>query len=178
MLKKILIGVAVIIVAFIAVVALQPSDYRVTRSATIAAPAADVFAQVNNFKNWETWSPWAKLDPAAKATFEGPAAGTGAIFKWDGNAQVGAGTMTLMESRPGELVRIKLDFVKPMAATSTAEFTFKPQGNQTELTVTVTGEKNFLAKAFCLFMSMDKMIGGKFEKAFVDLKAIAESPAK
>jgi hypothetical protein len=58
------------------------------------------------------------------------------------------------------------------------EFTFKPQGNQTEVTLIVTGEKNFMAKAFCLFMSMDNMIGGKFEKALADLKAIAESSVK
>jgi hypothetical protein len=58
------------------------------------------------------------------------------------------------------------------------EFTFKPQGNQTEITVTVTGEKNFMAKAFCLFMSMDNMIGGKFEKALGELKTIAEAAAK
>ena len=44
--------------------------------------------------------------------------------------------------------------------------------------MTVTGEKNFMAKAFCLFVSMDKMIGGKFERALADLKAIAESPGK
>ena len=67
---------------------------------------------------------------------------------------------------------------KPMSATSEMEFTFKPQGNQTEVTVTVTGEKNFMAKTFCLFMSMDKMIGGKFEKALAELKAIVESSAK
>ena len=57
------------------------------------------------------------------------------------------------------------------------EFAFKTQGNQTEVTV-ATGEKNFMAKAFCVFMSMDKMIGGKFERALEDLKTIAESPTK
>jgi hypothetical protein len=110
MFKKILIGFAVIVVVFVVIVALQPSDFRVARSATISAPASAVFAQVNDFHKWEAWSPWAKLDPAAKNSFEGPPAGIGAIFRWAGNDEVGAGSMTIIESRPSELIRIKLEF--------------------------------------------------------------------
>src|SRR6266478_5063331 len=99
MFTKILIALAVIVVVFVVIVALQPADFRVTRSATIPAPPAVVFAQVNDLHNWQAWSPWAKLDPAAKNTFEGPSAGTGAIFKWSGNSDVGEGSMTLTESR-------------------------------------------------------------------------------
>jgi uncharacterized protein YndB with AHSA1/START domain len=178
MLKKIPIGIGAILLAFVVFVALQPSDYRVARSATISAPAADVFAHVNDFHKWEAWSPWAKLDPAAKATFEGPAAGKGAVFKWDGNAQVGAGTMTLTESQPGELVRIKLDFVKPMVGTSTAEFTFKPQGDQTAVTWAMFGQNNFISRAICMFMNQDKMVGGAFEQGLANLKGVAEAAAK
>jgi hypothetical protein len=72
MLKKILIGLAAAVVAFVVYVAMQPSEFRVERSAQIAAAPPDVFRQVNDFRNWEAWSPWAKLDPNAKATFEGP----------------------------------------------------------------------------------------------------------
>ena len=178
MLKKLLIGIALVVAAFAAYVALQPSDYRVVRSATIAAPPADVFAQVNNFKKWEAWSPWAKLDPAAKSVFEGPAEGNGAVFRWAGNAQVGEGAMTLIESRPGELVRIKLDFVKPMAATSTTEFTFKPQGNQTAVTWAMMGQNNFFSRAICTFMNQDKMVGGAFEQGLANMKAIVETARK
>ncbi len=129
MLKKILITLAVIIVVFAVIVALQPSDFRVARTATISAPPPAVFAQVNDFHKWEAWSPWAKLDPAAKNSFEGPAAGRGAIFKWSGNNEVGEGSMTIPESRPSDLIKIKLDFTKPFEATNTTEFTFKPEGN-------------------------------------------------
>jgi uncharacterized protein YndB with AHSA1/START domain len=175
MFKKIALAVAVLVLAFVAYVALQPSDFRVTRSATIQAPATDVFAHVNDLHKWQDWSPWAKLDPAAKATFEGPPAGPGAVFKWDGNAQVGAGTMTVTESRPAELVRIKLDFVKPMAGTSTTEFTFKPQGNQTTVTWAMFGQNNFLSRAVCMFMNQDKMVGGAFEQGLANMKAIVEA---
>ena len=52
MLKKILIALAVIVIVFVVVVALQPAEFRVTRSATITGPAPAVFAQVNDFRNW------------------------------------------------------------------------------------------------------------------------------
>ena len=123
--------VAVIIVLFAIIVALQPSDFRVTRSAIMSAPAPAVFAQVNDFHKWEAWNPWGKIDPAMKQTYEGAPTGTGAIYTWIGNKEVGEGRMTITESRPNDLIRIKLEFFKPFAATNTAEFTFKPEGNQT-----------------------------------------------
>src|SRR6266576_6251810 len=110
MFKKILIGLAVILVAFLIIVALQPAEYRVVRSATVSAPPDVVFAQINDFHKWEAWSPWAKLDPAMKTTFEGAPAGAGAIYAWTGDKKVGEGRMTLTESQPNDLVRIKLDF--------------------------------------------------------------------
>jgi Polyketide cyclase / dehydrase and lipid transport len=107
MLMKSLIVLAGIVVVLGAVVAMRPSEFRVVRTATIAAPAPAVFAQVNDFHKWETWNPWEKLDPAMKRTHEGAPAGTGAIYRWAGNNEVGAGRMTLMESRPSDLIRIK-----------------------------------------------------------------------
>jgi hypothetical protein len=178
MIKKILLAVAALIVIFVIVVALQPSDYRVSRTANIAAPAADVFAQVNDFHNWEAWSPWAKLDPNAKAIFEGPKAGQGAVFKWSGNSEVGEGSMTVTESTPAERIRIKLDFVKPMEGTSNVEFTFKPRGTGTDVTWTMFGQNNFIGKAMCLFMDQDKMLGGYFEKGLANLKSAVESAPK
>jgi hypothetical protein len=114
-LLKILLAVAAIVVLVVAVfavlVVMQPSEFRIQRSATIAAPVPVVFAQVNDFHNWEAWSPWAKLDPSVKNSFEGAPAGTGASFVWAGNSKVGEGRMTIVESRPSELVRIKLEFL-------------------------------------------------------------------
>jgi len=174
MLLKILVPVAVIVLGFLAIVAMQPADYRVTRTATIAAPAPAVFAQVNDFHNWQAWSPWEKIDPAMKRTYEGAPAGAGAIYAWVGNKEVGEGRMTMTESRPSELIRIKLEFVKPFRATSIAEFTFEPRGDQTAVTWTMTGQKNFLTKAIHLFMNMDRMVGGSFESGLAQIKALAE----
>src|SRR6516225_8280290 len=113
MLKFILLGLVLIIVVLVVVISMRPSQFRVTRSATFAAPPAAVFPQVNNLHNWEAWSPWAKLDPAAKNSYSGPQEGVGSSFSWDGNHQVGAGTMTITDSQPAQLVRFQLDFLKP-----------------------------------------------------------------
>jgi len=178
MLKIILISIAVIIVVFVVVVSLRPADFKVTRSAAIGAPPEVVFPLVNELRKWEGWSPWAKLDPNAKSTFEGPAAGVGASMAWAGNMQVGEGRMTITESRPNEFVCFRLEFIKPMAGTNTAEFTFKPEGKQTTVTWSMEGKNNFMAKAFGLFVNCDKMVGGQFEKGLESMKSLAESPAK
>src|SRR5579872_6514027 len=171
MIKKIVIALVVIVAVFLVIVALQPADYRVARTASISAPPETVFAQVNDFHKWEAWSPWAKLDPEAKNTFEGPSAGAGAIFTWAGNKKVGEGRMTLTESRPSELINIKLEFIKPYPSVCATEFAFKPEGSQTAVTWTMSGRKDFVSKAFCMFMNMDKMVGGDFEKGLAQMKS-------
>jgi len=178
MLEIILIALAVIVLVFLIIVAMQPAQYRIVRSATISAPASAVFAQVNDFHKWETWNPWGKIDPAMKQSYEGAPAGTGAIYTWTGNNEVGEGRMTLTESRPSELIRIKMEFFKPIAGNSIAEFTFKPEGDQTAVTWSMAGDKNFMAKAVHLFMNMDKMTGGQFEKGLAEMKSIVEAAPK
>ena len=175
MLKKVLIALLAILAALAVVIALQPPDFRIVRSTSINAPAATVFEQVNNFHKWDGWSPWAKLDPNMKQSFEGASAGVGASYSWSGNDQVGEGRMTLTESQPNELIRIKLEFLKPFAATNTAEFSFKPDGNQTTVTWSMFGTNNFIAKAFGLLMNMDKLVGADFEKGLAQLKSVAET---
>jgi hypothetical protein len=182
MLETILIILAVIVVVFIlaivVIAALQPSAFRITRSDTIDAPAADVFVQVNDFHNWDAWSPWAKLDPTMKQTYEGAAAGTGAVYSWNGNKDVGAGRMTITESKPNDLIRIQLEFMRPFQATNQADFTFAFDGKQTVVTWGMSGTKNFMFKLVGLFMSMDKMVGGQFEKGLASMKAVTEAAVK
>jgi len=170
---KILIAFAVIVIVFV-VVAMRPSEYRVARTVTISAPAPAVFAQVNDFHKWDAWNPWAKMDPAMKQTYEGAPTGTGAVYTWTGNKEVGEGRMTLTESRPHELIRINLEFLKPFAATSTAEFTFRPEGDRTAVTWRMAGKVNFVAKVVHLFVDMDRMIGANFEKGLAQMKAVVE----
>jgi hypothetical protein len=114
MLKKVLLGPAAVLAVFLVVVAFQPSEYRVSRSATFAAARAAVFPLVNEPRKWEPWNPWGMLDPAMRLTYAGPASGVGASYAWVGNSEVGEGRMTITESRPNEMVLFNLKFFKPM----------------------------------------------------------------
>jgi hypothetical protein len=134
-----------------------------------------VFAQVNDLHKWGAWSPWAKLDPAMKIAYAGAPTGTGAIQTWAGNKEVGEGRVTIVESRPSELIRFRLEMFKPFAATNAVEFSFKPEGNLTVVTWSMTGQNNFIAKAVGLFMDCEKMVGGQFEQGLAQLKLVAEA---
>lgn len=176
MLPYLLLALVLVVVLFLIVAAMQPAEFRLSRSASIAAPPATVFAQVNDLHNWEAWSPWAKLDPTMKTVHAGAPAGAGAIYSWTGNSKVGAGRMTILESRVPDLVRIKLEFLKPFTATNTTEFTFAPQGGSTGVTWSMVGTNNFMAKAFGLIVNCEKMVGRDFEKGLAQLKSIVEAP--
>jgi hypothetical protein len=143
----------------------------------MAASPAAVFAQVDDFHKWEAWSPWAKLDPQAKNAYDGAASGVGAGFSWDGNDQVGKGRMTITQSTPSESIRIKLEFEKPYKDSSEVLFTFKPEGDKTAVTWSMSGENDFVSKAMCLLMDMEAMVGGQFEKGLASIKAIVEATA-
>ena len=173
-LKRLAIGLVLLIATFLVVVWLQPDDYRLTRTTVIAAPAAAVFAQVDDLRKWDDWSPWAKLDPNAKVTFSGPQAGEGATFKWSGNDKVGEGTMTVTESKPDTRVATRTDFVKPFEGTSNSDFVFSEQGGLTNVIWTMAGKQSFIGKAICLFMPMETMLGPDFEKGLMQLKQVAE----
>lgn len=175
MLTKILTVFAMILAMALIVVALQPPAFRITRSASITAPASAVFEQVNDFHKWEAWSPWAKLDPEAKESFEGPSSGIGSIFRWAGNKEVGEGSMTITESHPHDVIRMNLDFLKPFKANNVTEFIFRSEGDQTVVTWSMSGKNNFLGKAMSLIMNCDKMVGGQFEKGLAEMKSILEA---
>ena len=179
MLLKIALALAVLVIAFLVTAALSPKTFRVARSATLPAPPAAVFPHVNDFRAWQGWSPWEKLDPDLQRTYEGPAAGVGASYAWTGNNKVGAGRMTITESRPHELIRLRLEFLKPFAATNTADLTFTPAGEgRTTVTWTMNGETNFICRGLPPFMNMDKMIGASFEQGLASLGQVAsQSPA-
>ncbi len=174
MLKKILYVLVAIVLVFVIVVALQPSNYRIENSTTIAASPAKVFAQVNDFHNFEAWSPWAELDPDAKMTYSGPEAGKGAMAAWAGDDQVGSGTMTIVDSTPDEAVSIKIVFTEPFEGGINSDFTFKPEGDQTKVTWAMHGEHGFVEKAFCLVMGGLDMMGNDQKKGLANLKRVSE----
>jgi uncharacterized protein YndB with AHSA1/START domain len=155
----------------------RPDTFRVERSATIAAPPAVVYGLIQDFHAWERWSPWAKLDPAMKTTYGGPA-GVGATYAWEGNDQVGSGKMTIADLKPNENVAITLEFQKPMSATNRTEFALKPEGDTTKVTWRMLGHNDFMGKAFGLVMNMDQLVGKDFDKGLSQLRSAAEETAR
>jgi hypothetical protein len=173
----VIIIVAVIVIGVGAVLgfaAMQPDKFRVQRSAPIKAPAEKIFGLINDFHHWGSWSPWEKLDPAMTKTHTGPANGKGAIYEWEGNKQVGKGRMEILEATSPSKILIKLDFLKPFEAHNTADFALEGQGDSTNITWGMNGQKPFMFKVMGLFLSMDKMIGKDFEKGLANLKGIVE----
>ncbi len=166
---------AIVLTLFLAIL-LQPADFHLERSATMVAPPAAVFAQINDFHKWQKWSPWRELDPNAKETIEGAPSGTGAVFKWSGNDSIGEGSLTILESKHSEFIKIRFDFVRPRPDTATIEFRLKPQDDRTIVTWIMTGERDLLGKAICSVLSMEKMVGGSYEKGLANIKAIVEAP--
>ncbi len=151
MIKKILLGLLVIIVLLVIFIATRPATFHLERSTTIAAPPERVFEQVNDFHSWPGWSPWEKLDPRMKKEFAGSSSGTGSVYSWSGNDKVGEGRMTIERSeRPSQVV-IKLEFIKPWIATNTTTFTFAPVSEGTKVTWAMDGNNNFMAKAMPFF---------------------------
>lgn len=175
MLKKILIALVVIVVAFAGYVAVLPSHYSLARSTVIAAPADAIFPQINDFRRWDAWSPWAKLDPTAKTEFIGPQSGKGAVFRWAGNEKVGVGSMTIVESKPNEAVGIKLAFVKPFEGQSDVALILQPEAAGTRVTWALSGEQSFIERAMCTLMGgMERVLGPEYEKGLANLKAVTE----
>jgi len=178
MLIKILLAVVVIVIVLAVFIATRPADFRLVRGITIAAPPAAAFAQVNDFHKWQGWSPWEGRDPNMQRNYSGAPEGTGAVYGWVGNKEVGEGRMTIEESRAPEQIRIKLEFIKPWTATNVTLFTFKAEGGQTQVTWSMTGSLDFMGKAFHLVMNMEKLVGGDFEKGLAKLKTLAEAASK
>ena len=178
MLTKILLVLAVLVLVLVGVVALRPSEFRVTRTGMVPGSPSISFAQVNDFHKWDAWSPWARIDQGMKQTYEGSPSGKGAIYTWSGNSQVGQGRMEIVESRSNEVIRIDLQFLKPFPGNCPTEFTFIPQGGDTQVTWTMSGRHTFVPKAVSLFLSMDQMIGKQFEQGLAQLRDVCEGAAR
>jgi len=174
MIINIVLVLAILVVGVLIVAATRPTDFRCARSVAISAPLPAIFSEVNDYHKWTAWSPYEKYDPGMKRAYSGAPAGAGAIYDWTGNMKAGTGRATIIESRPGEVIRIKLEFKKPMACTNDAEFRFQPQGSQTLVTWSLAGKNTLMGKVVGLFVNMDKMVGGQFEEGLASLKAISE----
>jgi hypothetical protein len=172
-LLKMFLVLLVIVGVSAALIEATPADYRISRSITMDAPVSKAFEQVNDFHKWDAWSPFEKTDPDLKRKFEGPASGTGAIYKWVGNDQAGEGSMTMTESVPNERIRIKFQMMKPLEFASDVDFTFTPQGDKTVVSWTMRGHSDdFKDKAIIVMMQF--IVGTKYGEGLEELKRVVE----
>ncbi|MBP6773814.1 MAG: SRPBCC family protein [Gemmatimonadaceae bacterium] len=174
MLKKILLILLVLVIAVLGYAATQPDSFAMERTISINAAPEKIFANVNDFHAWENWSPWAKLDPAMKTTYGGPASGVGATYEWTGNSDVGSGKMEITEATPSTSVTIKLDFLTPIEAHNVTVFTMTPTSTGTDVSWKMSGPSPYMTKVMTTFVSMDKMVGGDFERGLQQLKTLSE----
>jgi len=129
---------------------------------------------VNESRSWEKWSPWIKADPTVKMTYAGPSGGVDAVTQW-ASKKMGEGRSVVTESRPGELIRMDVEIIKPFKCLQHHEFTFKSEsGNETLVTWSMRGKNNFMSKACGLFMDSEKIVGPMFEQGLTQLKSITE----
>ena len=163
---------AIAIAAVLILAATKPTTLRVQRSVSIKAPPEGIFPLISDFHQWLTWSPYEQKDPAMKRTYGGAERGKGAVYAWDGNNNVGAGHMEILEASTPSKLRIKLDFERPFEGHNTAEFTFVPQGDATLVTWAMYGPAPFMSKVMQVFINMDNMIGKDFEAGLVSLKKL------
>ena len=183
MLKIIGIIAGVLAVGVIGVLAYAttvPDTFRVQRSVSIKAAPEKVFPLINELKSMNEWNPFAKQDPTIRLTYSGPPAGKGAANDWDSDGKAGKGRLEITDSTRPSQVTMRLDMEKPMEGHNTVAFALEPQAQGadvgTQVTWSMTGPMPYIAKVICTFVSMDRMIGGEFEKGLAALKTMAEKP--
>jgi uncharacterized protein YndB with AHSA1/START domain len=174
MLKIIGIGLAVAVALLVVYAITRPDIFRVERALAIKAPPEKIFPLLNDLKGWSAWSPYEKKDPAMKRSFGAVTTGKGALYGWEGNKNVGKGSMEITEAAQPSRIVIKLDFMEPFEAHNTAVFTLDGKGEATTVTWAMFGPANFISKLMGIFFDMDKMVGTDFEVGLANLKSIAE----
>ena len=174
MIKKTLLLIAIFVAGVLGFATTKPDTFSVQREVSIKAPPAKVAPLIVDFRNWQLWSPWEKLDPDMQRTYAGPASGKGARYAWQGDDKVGAGRMEITDAATPERTVIKLDFLKPFESHNTTTFALTPDGDSTKVSWTMTGPSPYVSKVMNVFVSMDTMIGKDFDKGLANLKAAAE----
>ena len=172
MIKKLALGLLVVVAGLFVWAAVKPPQFRVSRSLAVAAPPAAVFPWIENQRKFNQWNPWLKMDPGCTVSYSGPEVGPGAVSSWEGG-KTGKGSSTITEVRPNELVRLRMDWLEPLEGTSTVDFTLAPQGEKTVVTWAMYGENGFAGRLMSIFMDCETMCGPQFEKGLADLAAVA-----
>lgn len=171
--KKVLLGLAAILVVILIYAATKPDSFRVERSLVINASPDTLYSLISDFKHFGKWSPWEELDPSMKKTYSGSESGKGAVYEWSGNSDVGSGRMEITDASASKVV-MKLNFIEPFEAENMTEITLTPNGNSTTVNWMMYGPSPYISKLMTVFFDMDAAIGKDFEKGLNKLKTLTE----
>jgi len=173
MLLKTLIGVAVLIAVVLIIAATRPDTFSVERSTSIKADPDKIFPLINDFHQWDAWTPYNE-DREMKKTYSGAVSGVGASSAWEGNREVGEGSITIIESVPPTRIVMDLQMVKPFNCRNRVVFTLTPTIDATTVKWAMNGKSSYFSKLMGLFINMDRMVGKDFETGLAGLKRVAE----
>lgn len=177
MLTTVLVIAAIIVAAIVVVLilaAMKPDTFQVARTTTIKASPEKIYPLIADFQRWTDWSPYEHRDPAMKRSFGGSPGAVGQTYAWEGNKNIGRGSMTMVEASAPSKVGLKLDFISPFEAHNTVVFSLVPQGDVTAVTWDMRGPAPLMSKIMQVFVNMDKMCGDDFSQGLTKLKTQAE----
>lgn len=179
MLRKILIGVGVVVGVLIAAVAvlamIAPTDLHVERDVVISRPVDVVFEDLKFVKNHDSWSPWVKKDPNLKQSYRGEDGTVGFVSAWSGNDEVGVGEQEITQIAEGERIDYELRFKEPMEDTCSAYLVTEAMGDsQTRVKWGMQGKNPFPGNVVCYVLNMREVLAGQFDEGLSALKARLE----
>ncbi len=173
---KILLGSVVALAVLLAIGSLLlPSGQHVERSVVVNADPAEVFPLLNDYREFNKWSPWATYDPeGTRYEFDGPATGVGAKMRWTSeHPNVGNGAQEIVDSQPNTMLKSRLTF-EGFDTPSFATFTLVPTAGGTRVTWSFDANLDSMVGRYMGLM-MDKWVGGDYEAGLARLKALAET---
>lgn len=175
MLKRIFAWAALAIFALVLLGVLVgvflPSRYRVERSIDIQAPAERVFAEVNDLRRNEAWSPWKVHDPSMRYTYPAASVGEGAIYRWT-SRHSGAGELKIVRSIPYRRIDTELHFMEQGKARG--YWRFAPEGTRVHVRWGFEGDAGWNLPGRYFGLMMNRWVGPHFEEGLRRLKGIAE----
>lgn len=156
----------------------MPKEYHFERSITINAPREVVWKNISSFANFQKWDPWSVYDPHMKRTISGTDGAPGAVYRWEGNGDVGSGSQTYKALVPMERIDIDLHFLKPFESKAAVYYQLKTEANGVKVVWGFNTRFPYPMNTMLLFMDMDANMDKDFSSGLANLKKLCESSGK
>lgn len=162
-----------IVVLFFLIALFLPNQSRVERSITINKSAKEVYKVLIDFKMYEQWNPFLKMEPQAKHSFSTPSNQVGSTWEWDGE-KTGKGKLTHSRIVENSEIEESMVFLAPMKGVAKSFYFLEPGENGgTKVRWVYEGEAGYPTGRYMALM-MDSLLGPAFESGLKDLKTILE----